>query len=338
MRSAARPRDRRRGRARRRRPRSGSASRSRRAADLVARARRSGAPPQRQHRAAREVEHRAVLLVDGADAQHGEAGRRRPSLTRFSRQRDDLGRRAQRVAEPHRAPQQQPAVEEVRRPRAGSPASTGRSRRPRPARDARAARPRRPPPRRACASSARRRRSPGDRLVQRGVALGERERGGVREHGPDLQILEPRRSRRPGRGDAHRPAPARASTRRADSASASSSMRSSTPTAPAPSAAAASSAASTSRASAISSSVGVNASRSASSCAGWIAHLPSKPSVARVHHGRAELVVVADAQVRPVDRLDAGRARGDEHGLLRIPPVLAAPAPPVRPSEAARSA
>ena len=58
---------------------------------------------------------------------------------------------------------------------------------------------------------------------------------------------------------------------------------------------------------------------------------------ARVHHAGAEGVVVARAEVRPVDRLDARGARGDEHALLGEAPVLRA-APPGRPSEAARSA
>ncbi len=162
----------------------------------------------------------------------------------------------------------------------------------------------------------------GDRLMQGGVALGERERGGGAEHRPDLQVLEPRRRGRRGEADAHRSAPARASTRRADSASASSSMRSPTLTAPAPSAAARSRAARTSRASATSSSVGVNASRSASSCEGWIAHLPSKPSVRACDHAGAEVVVVARAEIRPVDRVDARGPSGHEHGLLRVAPVL----------------
>ena len=82
------------------------------AADLVARL-AGRLVAQRQHRAAREVEHGTILLVDGADAQHGEAGRPAALAHAVLAPRDDLGRRAQRVAEPHRAVQQQPAVEEV---------------------------------------------------------------------------------------------------------------------------------------------------------------------------------------------------------------------------------
>ena len=130
---------------------------------------------QRQHRAAREVEHRALRLVDGADPQQREPGRPAALLDAVLAPRDHLGRRVQRVAEPHRAPQQQPAVEEVRHD-----AARGDRRLP----DRRV--PHQPRVRDRRAGADRRlaqrvvEREPQpvarDRLVQRGVALGERER------------------------------------------------------------------------------------------------------------------------------------------------------------------
>ena len=49
-------------------------------------------------------------------------------------------------------------------------------------------------------------------------------------------------------------------------------------------------------------------------------------------------VVVADLEVRPVDRLQARRARRHEQRLLRVQPALRRCGPGARPSEAARSA
>ena len=109
-------------------------------------------------------------------------------------------------------------------------------------------------------------------------------------------------------------------------------MRSPAATAPAPSAAARSSAASTSRASAISSSVGVNASRSASSCAGWIAHLPSKPSVRACSAPARKASSSRVPRCGPSIAWMPARAGGDEHALLGEAPVLrrAAAGPPER--------
>ena len=107
--------------------------------------------------------------------------------------------------------------------------------------------------------------------------------------------------------------------------------------APAPSAAARSSSASTSRASAISSSVGVNASRRASSWAGWIAHLPSKPSA------RALLTLARKAASSRVARCGPSiawrpAARAATSTLSWAKRQSCDAPPPVRPSEAARSA
>ena len=178
----------------------------------------------------------------------------------------------------------------------------------------------------------------GDRLVQRGVALGERERRRVRR----TRVPTSRSSNHGGptawRRDAHRPAPARASTRRADSAQRLVEHRGRRPRPrPRRRPRRASSAASTSRASAISSSVGVNASRSASSCAGWIAHLPSKPSARACAHAGAE------ARRRRGCRGAARRSPGCRpraRRRARSPARSASPrrAAAGRPSEAARSA
>ena len=67
----------------------------------------------RQHRAAPVVEDRAVLLVGRDDVQDGEAGRLAALLDRVALQRDDLGRRLQRVADRRQAAQHEAAVEEV---------------------------------------------------------------------------------------------------------------------------------------------------------------------------------------------------------------------------------
>ena len=115
---------------------------------------------QRQHRAAVEVEHRALVLVDGADPQRRQPGRRPPGLGPVLAQGDDLGRGPQRVADPRRPAQRQAAVEEVADHPLGEQRSTGRSRRRRRGRGGRAAARGRAPRRQSPASSASRSRSP----------------------------------------------------------------------------------------------------------------------------------------------------------------------------------
>ncbi len=69
---------------------------------------------ERQHRAPPEVEHRALVLVDGPDAQHREPRRGLVGTPAVVAHRHHLGRRVQRVADPRRAQQPQATVEEVR--------------------------------------------------------------------------------------------------------------------------------------------------------------------------------------------------------------------------------
>ena len=156
----------------------------RRAAYLVSgRARRRVS--QRQHRAAREVEHRPLFLIEGADAQHRQAGRPPPLLHAVLTPRDHLGLRAQRVAEANGAAQQQSAVEEIRHHAPGRHCGLPDRHVPNQRRMRKGgARPgdglreraveRQPEP------------VAGDRLVQRGVTVGERQRRSGIERRPDL--------------------------------------------------------------------------------------------------------------------------------------------------------
>ena len=68
--------------------------------EVVGVMRRSSRFTQRQHRAAPEVEDRALALVDRADAQDGEPSRLAVAARAVVTERDDLRRRAQGVADP----------------------------------------------------------------------------------------------------------------------------------------------------------------------------------------------------------------------------------------------
>ena len=57
-------------------------------------------------------------------------------------------------------------------------------------------------------------------------------------------------------------------------------------------------------------------------CPGCTAHLPSKPERAGVLGAQPQARVVADLQVRPVDRLESAGAGRHEQRLLRVEPAL----------------
>ena len=171
-------------------------------------------------------------------------------------------------------------------------------------------------------SSARRSRSPSDRLVQCRVALGERQgrRGG--EAQPDLQVLEPgrlrRRADREGHGSFARarehlarrhgerlvehPA-ARSDGSRARRGGLREGLE---------------------RRARLRHLVLRRGERvpQRSQLHGMDRPLAVEPQRAGVSDSSAEPVVVAHGQVRPVDRLDARRAGGDEQRVLREAPVL----------------
>ena len=146
---------------------------------------------QREHRTAPEVEHGLLTLVMDLHPQHHEAGRRPPRFRAVLSQRDDLGVGAQRVAEVHRTQQAQAPVEEI----AADPL---RRRRGLPDRDMTN---QGGVDERLAAAGDRRgqlviQRQPepvtGQRLVQHGMACGQRQARGVGEDLPMRQILEVR--------------------------------------------------------------------------------------------------------------------------------------------------
>ena len=298
-----------------------------RAAATSASCSRSSAPPtsspsspvrlaaQRQHRAAREVQHRAVLLVDGADPQHGEAGRARAVLA----PRDDLGRRPQRVAEPHRPAQQQPAVEEVRDHAAGG----DRRLADRDVPDERRVRERRPGAEHGLAERAverSRSRSPQIAWCSAAwpsVSVSARR---VLEDGPDRQVLEVRRRAHARLARAREHAPRGDGERLVEH-----------PVAGGHGARAVGGRALER---------GERLARLGDLVVGRRERLAQRVELrrvdrplavvaerARVRDRGAERLVVADRQVRAVDRLDPGRARGDEHRVLREAPVARPPPP-----------
>jgi hypothetical protein len=153
-------------------------------ADLVARL-AGGRVAQGQHRAAGEVEHGTVVLVDGADPQEGEAGGPAALSRAVLAPCDDLGRGAQGVTEAHGTVKQQAAVEEV----GDHPASRHGGLADRGVPNETGVRDRRP-----LAEHCLRQRAvegesqavPRDRLVQHCMTLGEREGGCRGEEQPDL--------------------------------------------------------------------------------------------------------------------------------------------------------